>query len=72
MMGNSAQILHELNTDPKWKDTVCAYVSCTDEPRWAAECMSLFEVGDGITMEKVCCVYVCVLVFDAFLCALWF
>mmetsp|Transcript_11731 Transcript_11731/g.27236 ORF Transcript_11731/g.27236 Transcript_11731/m.27236 type:complete len:230 (+) Transcript_11731:11-700(+) len=52
MMGNSAEILYELNTDPKWKDTKVAYCSCTDEPSWAAECMRLFEVGDGITMEK--------------------
>ncbi len=28
----------------------------------AAECMRLFEVGDGITMEKVC-VFVCVCVY---------
>uniref|UniRef100_A0A6T6SH26 Magnesium-dependent phosphatase-1 n=1 Tax=Hemiselmis tepida TaxID=464990 RepID=A0A6T6SH26_9CRYP len=52
MMGNSAEILHELNTDPKWKDSKVAYCSCTDEPSWAAECMKLFEVGGGITMEK--------------------
>lgn len=51
-MGNTAKLLHELNTDARWKDTKVAYCSCTDEPSWAEECMRLFEVGDGITMEK--------------------
>ena len=30
-----------------------AYCSCTDEPVWADECMRLFEVADGITLESV-------------------
>ena len=34
-------------------DTKVAYCSCTDEPVWADECMRLFEVGDGITLETV-------------------
>jgi len=52
MMGNTAALLLELNTDPKWKDSKVAYCSCTDEPSWAAECMRLFEVGEGINMDK--------------------
>ena len=52
-MGNTAKIIHELKTNPKWRDTLVAYCSCTDEPAWADECMRLFEVGDGITLESV-------------------
>jgi len=52
MMGNTAEIIHELKTDPKWKDTKLAYCSCTDKPVWADECMLKFDVGDGITLES--------------------
>ena len=52
MMGNTAGIIKELKTDPKWKDTKVAYCSCTDEPVWADECMRLFEVAPGITLES--------------------
>mmetsp|Transcript_84396 Transcript_84396/g.225508 ORF Transcript_84396/g.225508 Transcript_84396/m.225508 type:complete len:230 (-) Transcript_84396:13-702(-) len=52
LMGNTAAVLHELKTDPKWKDTQVAYVSCTDEPTWAAECMRLFEAAPGLTLDK--------------------
>merc|ERR1712070_168311 len=45
--------MHTLKTDPKWKDTVVAVASCCDEPAWARECLSKFEVGDGITLDKV-------------------
>ena len=43
-----------LAQDPKHQtlSLKVAYCSCTDEPSWAAECMRLFEVGDGITMEQ--------------------
>ena len=52
MMGDTAAIIRELKTDPKWKDTKVAYCSCTDEPSWADECMLKFEVGDGITLQS--------------------
>lgn len=42
-------------TEARWRaaDTKIAYCSCTDEPSWADECMRLFDVGDGITLESV-------------------
>ena len=45
LLGISGCILQELKTDDRWGDTKVAWVSCTDEPVWAAECMNLFKVG---------------------------
>jgi magnesium-dependent phosphatase 1 len=45
LLGISSQILQTLKTEEKWKDTITAWVSCTDEPDWAAECMKLFNVN---------------------------
>ena len=46
LLGISSQILQTLKTEEKWKDTITAWVSCTDEPDWAAECMNLFKVKE--------------------------
>ncbi|EKX39232.1 hypothetical protein GUITHDRAFT_143640 [Guillardia theta CCMP2712] len=53
LMGNTAEILREIKTSPRWKGAKIAYCSCTDEPTWADECMRLFEIGDGMTLESV-------------------
>ena len=68
LMGNTAEILREIKTSPRWKGAKVrslfrisidasvgqiAYCSCTDEPTWADECMRLFEIGDGMTLESV-------------------
>lgn len=45
LLGISSQILETLKTDKKWSETVVAWVSCTDEPSWAAECLNLFKVS---------------------------
>jgi len=52
-MGASAKILSHLRTDPQWKDTKVAYVSCTDEPDWAEECMDLFRAGSLSLQQTV-------------------
>ena len=44
LLGISSHILQTLKNEEKWKGTVTAWVSCTDEPEWAAECMKLFKV----------------------------
>ena len=44
LLGISSHILQTLKSDEKWSDTVVAWVSCTDEPTWAAECLNLFKV----------------------------
>ena len=44
LLGISSHILQTLKTEEKWKETITAWVSCTDEPDWAAECLKLFKV----------------------------
>lgn len=44
LLGISSHILQTLKTEEKWKETITAWVSCTDEPEWAAECLKLFKV----------------------------
>jgi magnesium-dependent phosphatase 1 len=53
LMGYVRQLMHQLKTDPKWSSTAVAVASCCDEPRWAAECIEKFEVGDGITLRDI-------------------
>ena len=47
MLGISSAVLHELKNDEHLVDTKVAWVSCTDEPDWAAECLDLFETQPG-------------------------
>jgi magnesium-dependent phosphatase 1 len=42
LLGSIGHILHSLNFDDEWKDTKIAWVSCTDEPEWANECLRKF------------------------------
>lgn len=44
LLGISSRVLQELKSEDRWSDTVVAWVSCTDEPEWAAECLNLFKV----------------------------
>ncbi|PNW79130.1 hypothetical protein CHLRE_09g401738v5 [Chlamydomonas reinhardtii] len=44
LMGASEEVLRELATDPKWKDTEIAYVSRTEYPEWAIPCLKTFLV----------------------------
>ncbi len=53
LLGDVRSILHELKTDPKWKDTVMAVASTCDEPSWARECMQKFPIGDGHVVGDV-------------------
>ena len=48
LLGKSAEILHEL-TQPPYEKTIISWVSCTDEPSWAEECLSMFTTSDGVT-----------------------
>lgn len=47
LLGISAAILQELKTDTMWSNTKTAWVSCTDEPEWAAECLQKFKTAEG-------------------------
>jgi magnesium-dependent phosphatase 1 len=53
LMGASRSILAELATDPRWRDVQVAYVSRTEHPQWAAACLKLFTVGDGVTLHAL-------------------
>lgn len=59
LLGQTREILHSLRAPAKgdvpnpWSDTVIAYVSCTDEPTWADECATKFDLGDGMTVKSV-------------------
>lgn len=53
LLGASREILRELATDERWRDTTVAYVSRTEYPRWAESCLRLFSVAEGISMHDV-------------------
>lgn len=53
LLGAIDSILHELHTDPLWAETRVAWVSCTDEPIWAAECLRLFNTTGGTPIGQV-------------------
>jgi magnesium-dependent phosphatase 1 len=54
LLGATAHIMHHLKTDPRFTDTKVAWVSCCDEPRWAAECLGKFTTSDGETPLAQC------------------
>jgi magnesium-dependent phosphatase 1 len=43
LLGAIGSILHSLRFEEEWKDTKVAWVSCTDEPEWAKECLNKFK-----------------------------
>jgi magnesium-dependent phosphatase 1 len=45
LLGESAKILHELKHD--FPSIITTWVSCTDEPSWAAECLLKFKTHSG-------------------------
>lgn len=53
LLGIAGDVLMELKTNPKWKDTKVAWVSCTDEPNWANECLQKFKVRDGRSLNQL-------------------
>lgn len=40
-------------TDEKWRETSVAYVSRTEHPKWAASCLNLFTITEGISMHDI-------------------
>lgn len=52
LLGKSAEILHEL-TQPPYEKTIISWVSCTDEPSWAAECLSMFTTSSGVPLDSI-------------------
>lgn len=46
LLGVAGHVMKDLRHDPRWEHTVCALVSCTDEPDWAKECLNKFKLPD--------------------------
>lgn len=53
LLGVSAQILDELQNHGAFEDTKVAWVSCTDEPDWAEQCLSMFQTEGGSSIGSV-------------------
>jgi hypothetical protein len=59
LLGISGPLLEELKNVQKWSATKVAWVSCTDEPDWAAECLRKFKtpcgrpIGDLIDSSQI-------------------
>ncbi|CAM9336025.1 unnamed protein product, partial [Ectocarpus fasciculatus] len=54
LLGMSGQILDDLRHHPRWEHTVCALVSCTDEPAWADECLDRFSTTPSGLPLRAC------------------
>ena len=50
LLGISGEILDTIATEEEWADTKVAWVSCTDEPSWADECMRKFKTPMGVPL----------------------
>eukprot|EP00040_Diaphanoeca_grandis_P016878 m.87552 g.87552 ORF g.87552 m.87552 type:complete len:179 (+) comp26085_c0_seq1:164-700(+) len=53
LLGAIGEILHELQTDAIWADTKVAWVSCTDEPSWADECLKKFHTSGNVPIGTI-------------------
>ncbi len=51
LMGDVRNILTELATEDRWKDTKVAIASRCDEPSWAAECIKKFRLNQGLKLD---------------------
>eukprot|EP00596_Hydrurales_sp_CCMP1899_P007321 CAMPEP_0119036514 /NCGR_PEP_ID=MMETSP1177-20130426/4264_1 /TAXON_ID=2985 /ORGANISM="Ochromonas sp, Strain CCMP1899" /LENGTH=196 /DNA_ID=CAMNT_0006996489 /DNA_START=85 /DNA_END=675 /DNA_ORIENTATION=+ len=47
LLGRSSYILEELKGEDRWSETVVAWVSSCDEPKWAEECLQKFKTSAG-------------------------
>jgi len=53
LLGDVRNIMLELKTDEKWKDTVIGVASTCDEPSWARECIQKFPIGKEYHLKDV-------------------
>lgn len=55
LLGSAAQILHDIQTHPRFieRNTKVAWVSCTDEPEWAEECLHKFATAGNVPLASV-------------------
>lgn len=53
LLGITSEILQDLNTNPALQRVKLAWVSCTDEPVWAEECLQKFTTSDGMPIGRI-------------------
>jgi magnesium-dependent phosphatase 1 len=54
LLGVTAEILHDIKCAPELNGTKIAWVSCTDEPVWANECLGLLVTQPGqVPLDQV-------------------
>lgn len=53
LCGNIREILSTIQQQETFSNTRSCYVSCTDEPSWAAECLAKFKCDDETTLADV-------------------
>ena len=53
LLGFIDQLLQDLHSNNTWANTKIAWVSCTDEPNWADECLHKFTTVDGIPFHNI-------------------
>ena len=49
LLGDVRNIMLELKTDEKWKDTVIGVASTCDEPTWARECIEKVDLHGNLS-----------------------
>lgn len=55
LLGETRQILDDLHSHPSFteNETIVAWVSCTDEPEWAQECLEKFRTNSDIPLVAI-------------------
>lgn len=53
LLGVTEHILEEIHSHPSFQDTKLAWVSCTDEPTWADECLRKFKTVNGSILHSI-------------------
>jgi len=48
LLGATGAILKTLKSAEEWNGVKTAWVSCTDEPLWAQDCLQKFKTDDGV------------------------
>jgi magnesium-dependent phosphatase 1 len=53
LIGITAEILNDIYLNDHFAETKLAWVSCTDEPEWADECLEKFRTSSGHYLKTV-------------------
>ena len=52
LLGATGRVLKEIASANEWKDTGVAYVSRTDDVKWANEMLSMIKTTSQLTMDE--------------------